>query len=354
MKNSSKHIAIIAQVILWVLLIYFGVQNFSVRFFTFKSIDGSVEYIRDFNWPYAYYIIWDTSLKMVLFYGLTLVVFPNKRTLKTTSDKLIPPVIFTITLLIGLSGILLLKSYEPEKFMAKPFALIGYSTLIHVFVLICAFAYRLIHNQRQQEEFSRKAKEEQVKSELQFLKNQTNPHFLFNTLNNLYAEARKQTNESLTDGISRLSHLMRYMIYDSNVEKISLRKEVDFLKSYIELEKLRLSDDDPISIELECNDYNSETMIAPLLFIPFVENAFKHGLDLDEESYIKISLVTRMDELEFKVVNSNHKTDRTLHYSGIGLQNIERRLKLIYGTNYSLDIDDGLKEFSVIFKLKIG
>ncbi|MCR9250054.1 MAG: histidine kinase [bacterium] len=354
MNNSGKYIAIIAQAILWVLLIYFGIQNFSVRFFTFKSIDGSVEYIRDFNWPYANYIIWDTSLKMVLFYGLTLVVFPKKRATKRTSDKLIPTSIFIFTLIIGLSGILILKSYEPEKFMAKPFALIGYSMLIHLFVLICAYAYRLIQNQREQEEFSRKAKEEQVKSELQFLKNQTNPHFLFNTLNNLYAEARKQPNESLTDGISRLSHLMRYMIYDSNVEKISLKKEIEFLKSYIELEKLRLSDDDPISIELECNDYNSETMIAPLLFIPFVENAFKHGLDLDEESYIKISLITRMDELEFKIANSNHKTDRALHYSGIGLHNIERRLKLIYDTNYSLDVDDGLNEFSVTLKLKIG
>lgn len=195
-----------------------------------------------------------------------------------------------------------------------------------------------------------KIKSKQLETELGLLKAQFNPHFLFNTLNNLYGLAQKQA-KGTADGIAQLSHLMRYIIYDSNVSKIELEKEIHQIEQLIKLQKLRFSEDDNISIEFNIEGYVKLLQIPPMLLIPFVENAFKHGLSLCKSSFIKISLRTDDSKLYFSVENSVHTTNGLQDKldSGIGLKNVRRRLELLYPDLHELTI----QQENEVFKIKL-
>ena len=199
--------------------------------------------------------------------------------------------------------------------------------------------------QRHQKETIEK---EKISAELSFLKSQINPHFLFNTLNNIYALAESKSEET-TKAILLLSDLMRYMLYDSSVEKISLEKEIDFMENYIALQRLRLSAKKDISIDLNIQNDRPGLLIEPLLFIPFVENAFKHGITYQGHSAIKISLLASNNVIDFKTFN--HKmpeqniTGSRPKHSGIGLKNVKRRLELLYPDKYDLVIEESEKTF---------
>jgi len=180
-----------------------------------------------------------------------------------------------------------------------------------------------------------------IQTELQFLKNQINPHFLFNTLNNLYALTLKKSDYA-PEVVLKLSDMMRYMLYECNEKLVQLEKEILYIKNYIELEKIRLSKNADIEIEVIGNIDN--TKVAPLLFIPFIENSFKHGLKTSlEKAYIKVSFIVRNDTIEFIVKNSKSQlmpgfTGKKI--GGIGLANVKKRLELIYPNQHSLKISE--------------
>jgi LytS/YehU family sensor histidine kinase len=196
-----------------------------------------------------------------------------------------------------------------------------------------------------------KIKTKQLETELGLLKTQINPHFLFNTLNNLYGLAQRQEKEA-ADGIAQLSHLMRYMIYDSSVSKINLEKEIHQIEQIIKLQKLRFSKDDKISIDFQIEGDVNAVKIPPMLLISFVENAFKHGFSLREPSFLKIDLRIDESKLYFSVKNSihssrNHQNDLD---SGIGLKNVRRRLELLYSDSHELNI----RKEQNIFKIDLS
>ena len=193
---------------------------------------------------------------------------------------------------------------------------------------------------------------EKLLSELAFLKSQINPHFLFNTLNNICSLARKKS-DATEPAIIKLSQIMRYMITDSTQEKVGLEEEVDYLNNFIELQKIRLADKVDIRFVIEGD--LSAIQLEPLLLIPFVENAFKHGVSYNGKSRISIELKTDSGELSFMVENSKPSVKDTLklEQAGIGLKNVSRRLELLYPGKHQLEIRDSESLYYVMLKIKI-
>ena len=195
----------------------------------------------------------------------------------------------------------------------------------------------------------------QAQTELALLKSQINPHFLFNTLNNLYAMANLQKDSRTADGISRLAHLMRYVIYEANAEKIELSREIEQIRSYIELQKLRFSTEDESRIEFSISGKTDNMFIAPMLLIPFVENAFKHSASVQQPILIEVNLQTVDSQLIFTVKNSINRRQQFLNEgNNIGLTNVKRRLELLYPKRHSLNVSDQGELFFIELKIETG
>ncbi|MDB5150799.1 MAG: putative signal transduction histidine kinase [Mucilaginibacter sp.] len=192
----------------------------------------------------------------------------------------------------------------------------------------------------------------QLSTEVKFLKSQINPHFLFNTLNNLFSMAQEKGNDELADGISKLSGMMRYMIYDSNAGGVPLNKEIAYLEDCITLNKLRYADDE-VKVIFDHPANAGNVSIAPMLFIPFVENTFKHGVSIGQTSDINIAIVLADHRLIFTCINTKYSTIKKMEdeKSGIGLENVKRRLDLLYPGKHTLQISED--EGKYIVKLEI-
>jgi two-component system LytT family sensor kinase len=185
---------------------------------------------------------------------------------------------------------------------------------------------------------------------LSFLQSQINPHFLFNALNTLYGTALQENAERTGEGIQKLGDMMRFMLHENVQDKISLTRDVDYLENYISLQKLRTSRSADIVIETQIDEQLNNFQITPMLLIPFVENAFKHGISLQHPSHIKITLQTKGNTLYFDVHNSIHikpDNDPEKLKSGIGLANVKQRLALLYPGKHELIIRESAKEFFI-------
>ncbi len=189
---------------------------------------------------------------------------------------------------------------------------------------------------------------EAIESQMEYLKHQINPHFLMNTLNNIHAMIDFDS-EMAKKSVVELSHLLRHVLYDSSEKHTTLDKEVEFIDSYIKLMRIRFIDD--VNIEFNKPDIVlcRKIKLPPLLFIVLVENAFKHGISYDANSFIKIDIIAFDDELACIVTNSRHsQANNNTEHSGIGLSNITRRLEMLFGKHYTLTIDDSdNKSYSV-------
>ncbi|QXP64710.1 sensor histidine kinase [Polaribacter sp. HaHaR_3_91] len=193
------------------------------------------------------------------------------------------------------------------------------------------------------------AASQKVNSELSFLKAQLNPHFLFNTLNSIYSLANKKSDDT-TVAIVTLSELMRYMIYEANENYICLEKEIEYIKNYISLQLLRLKDSSGVKINVHGNlNYR----IEPLLLISFIENAFKYGTDYKGKTDITIKISTNDDQLHLNVYNLSSLQNALNKDSGIGLENIQNRLNLLYPNAHTLEITNTKKSFEVNLKINL-
>ncbi len=226
--------------------------------------------------------------------------------------------------------------------------------LIPTFLLTIAISttYRMIRDKMEADRLVQLTQEEHLKTELSFLRSQINPHFIFNILNNLVALERLKSDE-LGPTILKLSALMQYMLYDTDEDKVGLSKEVEYLQSYIDLQRQRFGGKVNIFASLEAPEGFYE--IEPMLLIPFVENAFKHGVGIIEKPTIEISLHVQDKVLYFTVGNKFNDLypeakDKT---SGIGLTNVKRRLNLLYGDQHSLRIKKHQDWFTVSLTLNL-
>jgi two-component system, LytTR family, sensor kinase len=190
-----------------------------------------------------------------------------------------------------------------------------------------------------------------LRTELDALNAQLNPHFLFNTLNNIDSLIRLNP-EKASESLITLSEIMRYMLYEAKKPKVSLRSEVAHYQNIIKLQKLRLKDPSKVEVALRLRSEN-EVEVAPLLFLPFIENAFKYAVLDAPDAKIEIDLKSDGNKIEFRSSNPYRKNDTTLQgkTGGIGLANLKRRLELLYTGKYSLSINDAQGSFTVILTL---
>lgn len=220
----------------------------------------------------------------------------------------------------------------------------GNSILMYIVILLASIGLRL--NKRW-----KLTEQEKLKSELSSLKSQVNPHFLFNTLNSIYAETLGKA-DNASEMILKLSDMMRYTIIEAQHDKVPLQKEFDYITNYIELQKLRLPPKTYLEYSIE-GEYNSNE-IAPLILIPFIENAFKYGVNPEQNSSIIINLDIKNNQLQLSVLNNKVETEKTIHETtGLGVENSRQRLNLIYAGNYLLMINDLENEYSVILHIKL-
>lgn len=192
---------------------------------------------------------------------------------------------------------------------------------------------------------------------LDFLRSQINPHFLFNALNTIYGTAIQEKAERTSEGIEKLGDMMRFMLQENVQDKISIAREIEYLENYIGLQRLRTDHNPMLQIETTIDQEFKDLQIAPMLLIPFVENAFKHGISFREPSQIRISLEVRDKTVNFDVYNNKHEkpeNDPEKYKSGIGLNNVKQRLQLLYPKKHELMIRETGKEFFVHLTLQLS
>ena len=193
---------------------------------------------------------------------------------------------------------------------------------------------------------------ENLKTELSLLRSQVSPHFMFNVLNNMVALARKKS-DLLEPSLIKLSSLMRYMLYESDEEKVYLEREIEYLQSYIDLQQQRFGKNVKVNVSMDVDGYQYQ--IEPMLLIPFVENAFKHGTGLIEDALIDIHLKAEKGLLLLSVGNKfdGSAADVKDKTSGIGLPNVQRRLNLLYGNNHRLLITRKNNWFEINLEIRL-
>jgi two-component system LytT family sensor kinase len=194
------------------------------------------------------------------------------------------------------------------------------------------------------------AESQRTATELNYLRTQTNPHFLFNSLNSIYSLAHKKS-DLVPDAIVTLSEMMRYMLYETDNKYVLLEKEINYIKNYIELQKLRLNNIENISINIHGN--TKDKFIEPMLLISFIENAFKYGTDYKGTAFVKIVITIEENVFSFWIENKIENSRKDPENSGIGLVNIKNRLNLLYPNTHQLDLTSTDSKFTVHLVLKL-
>ncbi len=218
------------------------------------------------------------------------------------------------------------------------------------FILFIAFSsvlmltIKMVRTQLAAKEREKDLIKQKLETELMFLRNQINPHFLMNTLSNIYALARKKSDDT-PEVVMRLSELLRFVLYESNGQYINLNEEIGMLEDYLALETIRYNE--RLSIQFTKDIDSDLYKITPLLLLPFIENAFKHGISETRfESYISIDLKVQNGQLNLMVENTNDHEKSAIPVSNIGLQNVKRQLEITYN-DYKLNINNGDNFFKV-------
>lgn len=287
------------------------------------------QYIRHSAVPFCYFIV---------FYINYLQLVP-RYFFKDETRKFI---VFNILLIACMSILLhllleMLSSPPPREFtrhMPPRWIFFARDVMLMIFVAGLGTAIRTSLRWRQAEERLIEAEREKTEAELKNLKNQLNPHFLLNTLNNIYALIAFNSDKA-QEAVQELSKLLRHVLYDNQQTFVPLEKELDFIRNYVALMRIRLPQQVTVDLKLETDPGNA-IQIAPLIFISLIENAFKHGISPTRSSFINITIVGRIDGLvRCEISNSNHpKNEQDKSGSGIGLEQVSKRLELIYPGRY--------------------
>lgn len=339
MLNLKKYVGPIIHSFIWIAG-YIVIITVIKTIGPFKRVDGTL----------LLPITFGTLVNIVLFYITSLYLIPRYSSNRKTFDF--------IALTAGLYLLLTLGETLTDHFFFVYYYSSTRETLgsqlilnlvFNLIILSFALGYGLTMNWWKSEKLKQALKQEKLIAELNFLKSQINPHFLFNVLNMAFSSATCNGDEKTADIIEKLSGLMRYMLYESNVDKVNLEKEIEFLNNYIRLQKMRLSSDIPVVINFDISGDINKQQIAPLILIPFIENAFKYGIKLDEKSEIDFSVEAGEKRIRFRAQNKTFKNSGPVDkkHSGIGLENVKKRLELLYPGKYILDIENSDGRYSV-------
>ncbi len=295
------------------------------------------------------YVLSVMSLLMVpMFYANVYFIFPRFIALKKYGLFLLTQV-GIIGCLMGSVRILKFAFYGASQ---RP--LLIQPVLIYIVITSIAFCYTLIQESINAEKLQKEKENETLKSELLFLRWQISPHFLFNALNNIVALSRVKS-DRLEPMLLRLSTLMRYMLYDTDEKRVSLGSEAEYLQSYVSLQSIRVGKEVAINTAFNIPEHTLY-MIEPMLLIPFVENAFKHGIGNGEDAVINIAMQLSGNVLHFSVGNRIFAPEASpsAEVHGIGLANVRRRLNLLYDDRFTLDIDQENEWFMVMLQITLA
>jgi len=239
---------------------------------------------------------------------------------------------------------------ECEPYTKRELASIYLSSCVYTgTVLASAIGIKIFKDFTRNEQIVNELRSSSLEHELAYLKEQINPHFLFNALNNIYVQTRKRPEEA-PESILLLSDLLRYQLYDSAQKKVRLDGEIEYLKNYLKLDKLRKSDDGNVTFTV--NGQPNGHLVAPFMFLPFVENALKHG-SIGEDSFLKIQFDITETDIKFAVVNSKLSIPHQDEQGGIGLPNVKRRLDLLYPDKHKITVNETAKTYGTILNIVI-
>lgn len=289
-------------------------------------------------------------INILLFYITSLILIPRFSETKKSFELLL-----SLCLILGILTI-------AETLIDKAFFIYYYSNrqesvfsqllinfIFNFIVLSLALGYGFIKSWFKNEKLKQLLMQEKLTAELNLLRMQLNPHFLFNILNMAFSSASRNGDERTADIIEKLSTMMRYMTYDSNVDRIELEKEVEYIKNYIGLQRMRFSDEIEANVKFQINGDVSGCRITPLILIQFIENTFKHGIKLGLKSEIEVIINMHDRKMEFitrnPIFNSNVMPERG--GAGIGIENVRKRLAILYPSKHNLEINNTGTHFIV-------
>ncbi|WP_200976064.1 sensor histidine kinase [Echinicola sp. 20G] len=297
-------------------------RPFSLFYFSITNISIILFYLINVIWLVPYYILKRKYLHYTIFLLVFMAIFIGLQ----HYFREIPPEFANIPERKGLgrSNFHFLL-FNPSLF--KFFMIMGLGTSIEL----------ILQFEEQKKKFEELEKQKIIK-ELNFLKNQLNPHFLFNALNNIYSLARKKS-EDTTPAILLLSDMLRYVLYESGKDKVTLGQEVAFIKNYVNLEKLKYSPESAPKISYSFSITNDSLPIEPLLFVTLIENAFKHGISYLSPSFIMIAIKENDEEIMLSVINSVGRQKDGIYTNnnpeGVGINNLRKRMELLYPDRHS-------------------
>lgn len=261
------------------------------------------------------------TLGLVVFYTLLYYLFQTEKVKFGASNPIIKYIYFGISIPLLIYGVQVTTG--TDGFLNNAIRIL---LAIEIFYLIFYWIYKY-------QKGIQKLKNDKIEAELMLLKNQINPHFFFNTLNNLYALIKKDA-DAAQDYVLKLSDLMRFTIYDSGKESVNLKDEIDYLINFIDLQTARFHKDIDVNFEKSIKNVNTE--VAPLLFIILLENAFKHGVEkATENAFVHVKLIEDDSKISFAVKN-NYEAEDSIENNGIGLKNLKDRLNLLYPNSHQL------------------
>ncbi len=333
----------IHHLVLWILYFLFWVfvlspgvthTDFFINSFVIVSIHALVSY---FNMYVLMPFFLQKRAYLRYFLAITLALFLG---------ALLESAVFSVISTIGPEDKRVLLS---SRFILNTIMAITYTVAI-------TMSLKLVKHWYEKEKLTKELEILNTETELKYLKSQINPHFLFNSLNSIYA-LTLQKSELAPELILKLSDILRYILYEGSDKRVSLDKEIKYLRSYAELEKVRHGDRINLSLKIEGDIETQE--IVPMLLIPFVENSFKHGFGRDMESgYVNINIQVIQDELKLELKNSKPSVGMELkntenYLGGIGLYNVNRRLNLMYPDKHSMEVVETDIEYKVNLKINL-
>lgn len=285
---------------------------------------------------------------MVATYATIYYILPNYLKNRNLFFSLLKVLFVLLITTLG-ERIFLRKLYSLDITLDSLFTLsYVYIVLESNFIVAMAVAIKIVKKWFEQQKEKHEMEKRNLKAELNLLKAQLHPHFLFNTMNNLYALSVEKSSKT-SEGIAKISELLRSVLYECNESEITLEKEIILIENYIELERMRYGN--RLKLDFETSGAIADVRIAPMLLFTFIENCFKHGSSNDpDQPFIKIKLEVTEDEIIFLAENSKPKNPKILsdNKGGIGLENVKKRLEIIYHDDYVLKIKD-LKNTFIVY-----
>lgn len=307
---------------------------------------------------FVYAEIKDITLKVCLRITFTAVIFYTNYSLLVPYfllKKKILPYLFCVVILLLISYLIILnvfgfEFYDSRNLLDKRPSKFTIIIFFNSVIIIIGTIIRLYEQWIENDRINKEIEVKKNKTELESLKNQLNPHFLFNSLNSIYSLSTKKSNDT-PEAVIMLSELMRYMLYKANDKKVLLKDELQYIENYIKLQHIRIAKNKNVKINIK--GVISTQKISPLLFISYIENAFKYGTDFNGNTEIEIDISVKDNELQFKCVNIIGNRPKDEESSGIGMQNTKNRLELLYPDKHWLTTIENDNKFMVDLKLKI-